>query len=179
MTFKDWLLKIKQHLAVTAVPQTAEVALAALYLEGEALCWCSAHSVSLLREGKHIAIMEVFVEAFQERFAYKNPESAARNKLLILRQDSRTIVQYMNEFDSCYNHLPSWDEQENIHKILFGLNRTWRDRCAINPQTGKRWVSYYPLALYLVSLLPETGLLTAAHLGAPTQQQASVSSSWA
>jgi hypothetical protein len=185
--FEDWLLKMQQYLAVTGAAVSSHVALAATYLEGEALRWWSARSVSLQREGQNVASMEVFVDALRERFAYKNPEVQARNRLLGLKQGSMSVTDYINEFDSCYNHLPSWDEQEKVHKFLSGLNKTWKERCWINPLTGKRWTTYYPLANHLVSLLSETGILTDALQGslpdqdrpstgqgrAPAQQQAS------
>jgi hypothetical protein len=61
-------------LVVTSAAASSHVALAATYLEGEALRWWSSRSVSLQREGHNVANMEVFVDALRERFAYKNPE---------------------------------------------------------------------------------------------------------
>ncbi|WIA16633.1 hypothetical protein OEZ85_013296 [Tetradesmus obliquus] len=68
-------------------------------------------------------------------------EVQARNRLLGLKQGGMSVTDYINEFDSCYNHLPSWDEQEKVHKFLSGLNKTWKERCWINPLTGKRWTA--------------------------------------
>lgn len=154
--FNNWVLKLSQYIELLDVPAHKRVGVAATYLDGDALSWWTQKKQTLQKDGTDITSMTVFVDTLRERFSFKNPEQAARVALRSFTQGNMSVTEYINQFDSYYSYLPTWDEADKIDRFTAGLHRRWQERVIINPTTGRRWKEYYPMINYLVSLLHES-----------------------
>lgn len=149
--FREWLLQMENYLLAVSAPRVTCVQIAVSFLRGTAAAYWHARAVTLRRDGKNPGQWNVFCAAMLERYASRAPELAARAKLQELRQNSLTIHEYMTQFDDCYVHIPTYDEDDKVFRFLWGLRPEWQAKVAVNPSTAARWSSYLALTQFIVA----------------------------
>ena len=90
-----------------------------------------------------------------ERFEHRNPELAARDKLMGLRQNNLTLHQYLREFEACYAFIPKWDEADKIHRFLYGLKPYFNGKFCVDPATHQRWTSFDAMIAYISAYISD------------------------
>jgi hypothetical protein len=148
---RQWFTIVQRYVFAVCWIPAALVPTAIQFLVGDAAMWWTNEKRSLRSHDKDPESWYVFADALFDRWAVSNQEIAARDKLEVLTQGSRSIHQFLKDFEAVYSSLPAYDEQDKIHRFLFKCTAHWRARLEINPATGKRWTSFQAMANYLVN----------------------------
>jgi hypothetical protein len=98
---------------------------------------------------------EQLLPLLNERFEHRNPELAARDKLMTLRQGSMTLQQFLKEFEACYAYIPRWDEADKIHRFMYGLKPYNKAKFCVDPATHSWWTSFDQMVSYITSYMSD------------------------
>lgn len=154
--FHDWKNEVQMYLRVMNFPKHQEAGIVQSYLKGTALAWYIQKIEKLEASGLHVPTSwHEMLPLLNERFEHRNPELAARDKLMNLRQGSMTALQYLKEFEGCYAYIPRWDEADKIHRFLFGLRNHLRAKFCVDPATHTSWTSFDALVSYITSFMSD------------------------
>lgn len=154
--FHEWKNEVQMYLRVMKFPKDQEAGIVQSYLKGTALAWYMQKIEKLETDGLDVpASWEQLLPLLNERFEHRNPELAARDKLMNLRQGSMTLHQYLKEFEGCYAYIPRWDEADKIHRFLFGLRTNLRAKFCVDPATHSWWNSFDGLVSYITSYISD------------------------
>ena len=154
--YHEWKNEIQIYLGVMNFPQNTEASVVLSYLRGTALNWWLQKSLKFQSEG--IEVPQTWAELLpylDERFEHRNPELAARDKLMNLKQNSLTLHQYLKEFEGCYAYITRWDEADKIHRFVFGLKPHYKSKFCVDPATHQRWTSFDALVAYISSYVAD------------------------
>jgi len=154
--YHEWKNEIQIYLGVMNFPQNTEAPVVLSYLRGTALDWWLQKSLKFQSEG--IEVPQTWAELLpylDERFEHRNPELAARDKLMNLKQNSLTLHQYLKEFEGCYAYITRWDEADKIHRFVFGLKPHYKSKFCVDPATHQRWTSFDALVAYISSYVAD------------------------
>lgn len=154
--YHEWKNEIQIYLGVMNFPQNTEARVVLSYLRGTALNWWLQKSLKFQSEG--IEVPQTWAELLpylDERFEHRNPELAARDKLMNLKQNSLTLHQYLKEFEGCYAYITRWDEADKIHRFVFGLKPHYKSKFCVDPATHQRWTSFDALVAYISSYVAD------------------------
>lgn len=143
-------------LRVMKFPKEQEAGIVQSYLKGTALAWYMQKIDKLESAGLPVpASWEQLLPLLNERFEHRNPELAARDKLMTLRQGTMTLHQFLKEFEGCYAYIPRWDEADKIHRFLYGLKPHLRAKFCVDPATHSWWTSFDNLVSYITSYMSD------------------------
>lgn len=159
--FHEWKNEVQMYLRVMKFPKDQEAGIVQSYLKGTALAWYMQKIEKLEADGLDApASWQQLLPLLNERFEHRNPELAARDKLMNLRQGSMTLHQYLKEFEGCYAYIPRWDEADKIHRFLFGLRTNLRAKFCVDPATHSWWNCFDGLVSYITSYISDDMSLT-------------------
>ena len=96
-----------------------------------------------------------FLPILRERFEHRNPELAARERLISIRQGSKSLHQYLKEFESLYSYLPEWSEADKIHRFVHGLQPSLKAKFCVDPATHQWWTSFDKLVAYISAFIAD------------------------
>ena len=154
--FHEWRNEVQMYLRVMKFPPQQEAGIVQSYLKGTALAWYIQKLEKLEANGQPVPTSwEQLLPLLNERFEHRNPELAARDKLMNLRQGSLTLHQYLKEFEGCYAYIPRWEEADKIHRFLFGLKNHLRAKFCVDPATHSWWTSFDGLVSYITSYMSD------------------------
>jgi len=154
--YHEWKNEIQIYLGVMNFPQNTEASVVLSYLRGTALNWWLQKTLKFQSDG--IEVPQTWAELLpylDERFEHRNPELAARDKLMNLKQNSLTLHQYLKEFEGCYAYITRWDEADKIHRFVFGLKPHYKSKFCVDPATHQRWTSFDALVAYISSYVAD------------------------
>jgi len=154
--YHEWKNEIQIYLGVMNFPQNTEASVVLSYLRGTALNWWLQKTLKFQSDG--IEVPQTWAELLpylDERFEHRNPELAARDKLMNLKQNSLTLHQYLKEFEGCYAYITRWDEADKIHRFIYGLKPHYRSKFCVDPATHKGWISFDALVAYISSYVAD------------------------
>ena len=154
--YHEWKNEIQIYLGVMNFPQNTEARVVLSYLRGTALNWWLQKTLKFQSDG--IEVPQTWAELLpylDERFEHRNPELAARDKLMNLKQNSLTLHQYLKEFEGCYAYITRWDEADKIHRFIYGLKPHYRSKFCVDPATHKGWISFDALVAYISSYVAD------------------------
>lgn len=154
--FHEWKNEVQMYLRVMKFPKDEEAGIVQSYLKGTALAWYMQKIEKLETADQPVpASWEQLLPLLNERFEHRNPELAARDKLMTLRQGSLTLHQYLKEFEGCYAYIPRWDEADKIHRFLFGLKPYLKAKFCVDPATHSWWTCFDSLVSYITSYMSD------------------------
>jgi hypothetical protein len=154
--YHEWKNEVQMYLRVMNFPADVEVSVVQGYLRGTALAWWSQKLKQMAaNEVSPPTSFEEFLHYLDERFEHRNPELAARDKLMGLRQNNLTLHQYLREFEGCYAFIPTWDEADKIHRFLYGLKPFYRNKFCVDPATHQWWTSFDELVAYISAYISD------------------------
>jgi hypothetical protein len=154
--FHEWKNEIQIYLRVMNFPKEQEAYVVQSYLRGTALTWWLQKAIKL--ETDELKVPQTWAEFMpylDERFEHRNPELAARDKLMGLRQGILSLHQYLKEFEGCYAYIPRWEEADKIHRFIFGLKPFYRSKFCVDPATHQWWTSFDSLVAYISSYVSD------------------------
>ena len=184
--YHEWKNEIQIYLRVMNFPAHKEASVVLSYLKVTALSWWLQKSSKFKTDGVEVPkTWDQLMPYLDERFEHSNPELAARDKLMGLRQNSLTLHQYLKEFEGCYAYIPKWDEADKIHRFTYGLKPYYKSKFCVDPATHARWISFDALVAYMSSFVADDATsevvqdasgdlrdLVQKALGAPSPRQA-------
>lgn len=154
--FHEWKNEVQIYLRVMKFPKDQEASVVQTYLKGGALNWWLQKTKQLEKASLKVPeTWDEFLPFLDERFEHRNPELAARDKLMGLRQNNLTLHQYLKEFEGCYAYIPTCDEADKIHRFLYGLKPFFRTKFCVDPATHLRWTSFDGLVAYISSYVSD------------------------
>jgi hypothetical protein len=157
--YHEWKNEIQIYLRVMNFPKESEAPLVVSYLRGTALNWWLQKTAKF--QADSVEIPQTWAELLphlDERFEHRNPELAARDRLMNLRQNGLTLHQYLKEFEGCYAYIPKWDEADKIHRFIYGLKPYYRSKFCVDPATHMWWTSFDSLVAYISSYVSDDAL---------------------
>lgn len=154
--FHEWKNEVQMYLQVMRFPPQEEADVVQSCLRGTALAWWIQKLQKMAAEGVNPPRTYLeFLPYLNERFEHRNPELAARDRLMALRQNNLTLHQYLREFEGCYAYIPRWDEADKIHRFMYGLKPYYRTRFCVDPATHQWWTSFDALVAYISAYLSD------------------------
>ena len=94
------------------------------HLSGQALTWAAPYFDDLFDATPNYVrkhTLQDFLDAFDRTYAYQNLQESARSKLSNLRQGTRTVGNYVQQFQSLIHHA-GYGEAEVLYRFLNGLD---------------------------------------------------------
>lgn len=154
--FHEWKNEVQMYLQVMRFPPQEEADVVQSCLRGTALAWWIQKLKKMAAEGVNPPRTYLeFLPYLNERFEHRNPELAARDRLMALRQNNMTLHQYLREFEGCYAYIPKWEEADKIHRFMYGLKPYFRTRFCVDPATHQWWTSFDALVAYISAYLSD------------------------
>jgi hypothetical protein len=154
--FHEWKNEVQMYLRVMKFPKDQEAGIVQSYLRGTALAWYMQKITQLESAGMPVPTSwNELLPLLNERFEHRNPEVAARDKLMTLRQGNMTMQQYLKEFEACYAFILKWDEADKIHRFIYGLKPHLRIKFCVNPATHSWWTNFDNLVSYITSYMSD------------------------
>jgi hypothetical protein len=154
--FHEWKNEVQMYLQVMRFPPEEEADVVQSCLRGTALAWWIQKLQKMAADGVNPPRTYLeFLPYLNERFEHRNPELAARDRLMALRQNNMTLHQYLREFEGCYAYIPKWDEADKIHRFMYGLKPYYRTRFCVDPATHQWWTSFDALVAYISAYLSD------------------------
>jgi hypothetical protein len=164
--FHSWRNEMQMYLSIMRFPAEDEPGVAQSYLRGNALEWWIQKMRQLRAKGEPLPVnWAAFLSLLSERFEHRNPELAARERLMSLKQGCGTLQQYLKEFEGLFAYIPEYTESDKIHRFLHGLQPELKARFCVDPSTKKWWTSFDQLVAYTSSYMADDVTLTAAGAG--------------
>ena len=164
--FHSWRNEMETYLSIMNFPAELEPGVAVSYLRGNALEWWVQKKRQMQAKGESLpATWVAFLSLLSERFEHRNPELAARESLMSLKQDRKPLQQYLKEFVSLFAYVPEYAESDKIHRFLYGLRPDLKARFCVDPSTKKWWTSFDQLVAYISSYMADDVTLAAAGAG--------------
>jgi Retrotransposon gag protein len=154
--FHEWKNEVAIYLSIMNFSPEQEASIVQGYLRGTALAWWIQKLQSMKANGiSPPATYDELLHYLNERFEHRNPELAARDRLMGLRQNDKTLHQYLREFEGCYAFIPTWDEADKIHRFMYGLKAQYRSKFSVDPATHKWWTSFDALIAYISAYISD------------------------
>ena len=117
--FHEWKNEVQMYLRIMNFSSEQEASIVQGYLRGTALAWWIQKLDNMsANDIPPPATFDEFMHYLNERFDHRNPELAARDKLMSLRQNNLSLHQYLCEFEGCYAFISKWDEADKIHRFI-------------------------------------------------------------
>lgn len=142
MQIEDWLNTVQAFLTATGTPKSRMVAAASTYLRGAAAKHWMFEEVTLGRNGADPTDWAVFSRRMKARFDTADREEKARHDLDTLQQGNSSASSYTNRYEDLLHLIPTMSEPDKIWHYFHHMHPSLKNKCSLNPRTGRKWVTY-------------------------------------
>jgi hypothetical protein len=118
----NWLRELQQQFEWYAIADDGgRLALAAAHLRGTALDWWHALAVRPTSWSTDVQGAPSFLTALRARFQPVNSAQTARMQLDELKQGTRSVQEYITQFNALLARVPDMAESDRLHRFVKGL----------------------------------------------------------